>query len=318
MVKLGRLRAMRAPPEQFRTIRRKATGEVIRVPAGIEPGFDFIPDKGRGGSIKPGAPGGPVDRTANQLALKVEKTPELKPIIDSKGRVPDIPAFFSEVKGFNAKLVQEILDKVPGARREVDLLRRILDRSKVQTLGLKASTMRPIYQRSSKAGRYVNQIGRYLGIINDDIDLGSGYSISSQAIGIAGKYTAWRMGRALGWTRASSRHVIVKVKAGRASDLSKVNADKLRQGVLQVLEDVGSGEKFRVSGPSGWQDFRGWWGFADRIAANPDIYGHGAEALLVWIHEIGHQIHFLGGTRIVPSLLKRFTAYSFTNGRAVY
>jgi len=225
----------------------KATGEVHEIPNGIDPGFDYAPQKP---TIK--------QRQKKQQTAKAE-------IFKPPQRIA--PTALSTVKGADVHSLNAKLAEFKTAKPQFDLLGQFLTKHEIKTLFVKASEMIP----RSKASRKINDA--VMAYLPDTVKK---YGHNNYS------YRAKIGSMPNGWTSAELNHITVKLESN--ARFKKVNVSELINAVeiaiLQGKDNV----------PRTLSAIIRHWGES----------GHSGGAIITWLHELGHQVHFKAGSPKPP------------------
>lgn len=236
----------------------KVTGEVHKIPKGIDPGFDYAPKKTE------------IKKRQKKLSKK-----KAKPYIAPE-RIA--PTAFSTVKGIDVHSLNRKLSEFKTAKPQLDQLGQFLKKHEVKTVFIKQSEMGYANQASKKI---LPQVMDYLKV--------AGHSRFY--------YTINRANRCNGFTAEKFNHVIVKVKSSTQFLKAQVNE------MINVVE----GAIFQKR--AGKTE----WSLSSIVRNNGDSHEHSG-ALITWLHEIGHQVHFKAGSPALPAALNtRITRYGGSN-----
>lgn len=153
----------------------KATGEIHRIPRGIDPGFDYRP------------------KTPAALTEAMAKREAAKPALAE--RLPErlVESAFSTAKGVTAQGVSDLLAQLPAPQREP--LAAFLKAHPIKTLFIKQTEM----GKGAASLKVAPAIGEYLGINPSNV---------------RSWYTTAGAARTNGFTFAQADHVVIKVAAG--------------------------------------------------------------------------------------------------------
>ena len=193
---------LEAPPIQRREWMNQRTGEVLDVPKGIDPGWDYNPGEGRLNHFKQ-----QVQQKERQLKQAI-KTPLPEQAVKA-------PAPFSTVKHVNGEQVNRLLNEL-GTPQSRTLFNEFLKAHPIQTVLAKATEIggkKAIQNKALQA-----RIAEHLGVPE------------AEAFRHYGHLRA--VGRINGFTGVNREVVTVKVKAN--SDLRKAESDTIRQGLKTV------------------------------------------------------------------------------------
>ncbi|MCG6213439.1 F protein [Vibrio furnissii] len=152
----------------------KVTGEVHRVPKGIDPGFDYTP------------------RSSAELTQKVQQVIEAKPSLAERLTPRVIDHAYSTVRGINAQSMSDVLSTL--GNDSVGELQDFLRQHGTKTLVLKAGEL----NGSKKARAIENEVEAYL-------ESGSQMPVIN--------YFTRNVNRTNGFTAKSWNHVVVKAKS---------------------------------------------------------------------------------------------------------
>ncbi|WP_303909476.1 phage minor head protein [Thiohalomonas denitrificans] len=264
-----------APADESVEWVNKRTGEVMQVPKGIDPGWDYNP----GAHRQMGVDGNlAVSRAAfDKTVPKPVKTGRLWP--------EDTDPVFSTVSGVNQQAMEHLLHQIPGASSQVQTFQRFLEAHPVKSLFLKQAEM-----AQGKTSRKIeNKVGEFLG------DSWKGFPRVA--------YTIRRASRVGGFTARSFDHVVVRVRA--TDKLADVVPSDLKKAVEKaVAADAPRG--------AGSRDGRYWTTRAalDRLTdqARPGVPA-------TFAHEMGHQVHYWAGEPRRPDGSASLTVYGMTDDR---
>ncbi|OUR89891.1 hypothetical protein A9Q81_20755 [Gammaproteobacteria bacterium 42_54_T18] len=236
----------------------KATGEVHKIPKGIDPGFDYAPQK--------------IVVKQQQKKLSVEKAKPFEP----PQRIA--PTAFSTVKGADVHSLNTKLTDFKTAKPQFEQLNQFLVKHDVKTLLIKQSEM-GFANKASK--NLLPQVMGYLKV--------GGYSRAY--------YTINNAKRCNGFTSKSFSHVVVKVKS--TTQFTKVKTNELINAVEGAILQKQAGKTE--------------WSLSHIVRTYADSAEHGG-AIVTWLHELGHQVHFKAGSKSPPvSLSHSISRYGSTN-----
>jgi hypothetical protein len=233
------IKVSKAPNDGLLDWTDKATGEVHKIPKGIDPGFDYAPKKSE----------------VKQQQKKVAKQ-KAKPYV-APPRIA--PTAFSTVSGADVHALNNKLAEFTPAKDRVDQLGTFLTKHDIKTLFLKQSEMGAKTKASRKL---VDEIEPYLNLGR----LTHGY------------FTTRKAPRTNGYTWRNQNHVVVKVKA--STRFNKVLFEELAEAVENAILLMREGNK--------------QWSLSHIVRTASESREHGG-ALVTWLHEIGHQVHFKAG-----------------------
>lgn len=166
----------------------KATGEIHRIPRGIDPGFDYRP------------------KTPAVLTEAVAKREAAKPALAERLPQRLVESVFSTAKGVTAQGVSDLLAQLPAPQREP--LAAFLKAHPIKTLFIKQTEM----GKGAAGLKVAPAIAEYLGT--------DPYLVRSL-------YYTRRASATNGFTAKSWGHLVIKVKAGdtlKAVDMQAVQA----------------------------------------------------------------------------------------------
>ncbi|MDK9520151.1 phage minor head protein [Vibrio parahaemolyticus] len=152
----------------------KVTGEVHKVPKGIDPGFDYTP------------------KTSAQLTKKVQEAVDAKPTLADRLPVRVVDDAYSTVKGISAQGLSDLLSSL--GNESVASLQAFMKRYEMKTLFLKAGEL----NGSKKAATIAGEVESYLQ--------------SGVRMPMANYYTR-NVSRTNGFTAKSWSHVVIKAKS---------------------------------------------------------------------------------------------------------
>jgi len=180
----------------------KKTGELIKVPKGIDPSFDYAP------------------RATEQIKRQKQKLKESSIPYQAPERL--VPSAFSTVKSADIHGLNSVLDKLKDsdAKEQIEKFGQFLAKHKTKSLFLKASDATG---KGVNAATVDKSIGEYLR--KDKQDLKRNYSHNY-------RYPR-SISRVNGYTSLEWNHVVTKVKAGL--NFSKTDINDLRDAVKQAI-----------------------------------------------------------------------------------
>lgn len=174
------------------------------------------------------------------------------------------PTAFSTVPGADVHALNKKLGEFTPAKERLDQLGQFLTKHDIKTLFLKQAEM----GAKTKASRNLApQVQPYL-------NLGSATH---------GYFTTRNASRTNGYTWRSQNHVVVKVKA--STRFNKVVFDELAEAVENAILLMREGDK--------------QWSLSHIVRTASESREHGG-ALVTWLHEIGHQVHYKAGKPKMP------------------
>lgn len=180
------------------------TGEIMEVPVGIDPGWDYNPGKGRLTQYKKAV------KQKEQQLIQALKEPLPSMAITA-------PAPFSTAKNVQGADVNRILNEL-GDTQSRQLFDDFLKAHPIKTVMAKATEISG--KKARQNGALHAQVAEYLGVSE------------SEAFRQYGTFRSAT--RSNGFTGASRETVTVKVKA--SSDLRKADPGKIREGVASALK----------------------------------------------------------------------------------
>ncbi|WFO52764.1 phage minor head protein [Aeromonas veronii] len=196
----------------------KATGELHKIPKGIDPGFDYRP------------------QTPADLTKMVAKREAAKPALAE--RLPEriVESAFSSVKGVTAQGLSDLLTQLPAPQREP--LAAFLKAHPVKTLFIKQSEM----GKGAASLKVAPAIGEYLGMDPNSV---------------RAWYTLRGATKTNGFTFAQADHVVIKVAASdklggvdmqavQAAVAQVISDAKANQGPRTWQPRGSSGDSFRL------------------------------------------------------------------------
>jgi hypothetical protein len=236
----------------------KATGEAHQIPKGIDPGFDYAPQKN---VVKTNQ-----KKVAKQKAKPYEPPPRIA------------PTAFSTVVGADVHALNKKLSEFAPAKDRLEKLGKFLTKHDIKTLFLKQAEM----GAKTKASRELApEVEPYLKL---------GRLTHSY-------FTTRSAARTNGYTWRNQNHVVVKVKA--STRFNKVHFDDLAIAVENAILLMREGNK--------------QWSLSHIVRTASESREHGG-ALVTWLHEIGHQVHFKAGKPSMPVPYGHgVTQYSLSN-----
>lgn len=247
------------------------TGEIHEFPAGIDPFWDYTPGASRLRTV--------IDQAERKLpdlprpvadALKKDLEKVAQTAAEARPPVPEV--FTSNPKFKAGETLDALLDEFgdQGA-----LTRSAIEKHGIKSLFLSHTETQ---SRSVKADAIAGAVNDFLGLPRGD----------------ASAFVTMAKSRSMGFTNEKWRHVVVRNSMPKRS---VVDAQKLRDTVGRVIRDYAEGKGpvksyvgGRASGRPNPADyiFRHWTfaSASDEAQAN----------LMIWAHELGHQLHFVTGT----------------------
>ncbi|GLX86364.1 hypothetical protein tloyanaT_26170 [Thalassotalea loyana] len=228
----------------------KVTGEVHWVAKGIDPGFDYAPQK--------------ATLLANQQQLARQKA---KPYVAPK-RV--VPTAFSTVERANVHGLNKVMDalKQTHASEQIALIEQFLNKHQTKTLLLKQSEM----NASNKAARalsadilsYLDDSAKRFGIYNYTYQIKRGESMPN------------------GFTSPMFNHIVIKLDS--KANFNQVDIVAMQNAIELAIQLSKSELPYTLSS----------------IVRRYSDKGYNGGAMMTWLHELGHQIHFKAGQPIPP------------------
>ncbi len=193
----------KAPKVTTRDVVNKHTGEVMKVPKGIDAGWDYNMGKG-------------TARTERQQAQLVTKARRADKVLSEPLDTQQVPAIYSSVKNVTTEKLTACLKQLPeSSKPQVDQLFEFLKKKQTKSVFIKAQEMNA---RALGAKQAEQAIGAYLG--RTDV-------LTARSL-----FTT-RERKALGFTHPSFEHIVIKVRS--TSNLNKVNPEQLRQVVSTAI-----------------------------------------------------------------------------------
>ncbi|WP_299734009.1 phage minor head protein [uncultured Endozoicomonas sp.] len=265
------------------------TGEILEVPEGIDPGWDYNPGKGRLTQYKK-----QVKQKEKQLK-KALAEPLPKMAITA-------PAPFSTVKNANGEQINRVLNEL-GTDSTRQAFNDFLAVHPIKSCLLKATEMTGKKAVSNKALQA--KVGDYLGVAADDAFMQYGRYRGSNRIN--------------GFTRAGYDLVNVKVQAG--TNLTKADPVKIKEAVIKVLDTAtnNNGPRKIYAPASTKYTPRDPDNYLHRHWSVSDVAGVKSpeQIITTWLHEVGHQVHFWGEVPVFPGQSRTafLTEYSRSNNK---
>lgn len=219
------------------------------------------------------------DYAPRKQAIKNNLTQQAKKKAEVFTPPPRIaPTAFSSAPGANVHTLNKKLSEFTPAKERLDNLGKFLNKHDIKTLFLKQAEM----GAGTKASRKIlPQIEPYL-------NLGR----ATHAY-----YTTRNATRTNGYTWRNKDHVVVKVKSG--TKFSKVQFEELAIAVENAILLMREGNK--------------QWSLSHIVRVASENGDNGG-ALVTWLHEIGHQVHYKAGNPRVPVPYGHgVTQYSLSN-----
>jgi hypothetical protein len=251
----------------------RVTGEVHRVPAGIDPGWDYTPGRSVAETVRAqiNAKAGRLPADLQQsLARRLDALPPAPPA--PPPRLPPLPTF-STVAGVDEDGLLEALRRMDHARAEVSMLARFLEREPVRTLAVRPVQMAGGQQSSALADEVAGFIGR-----------------SPLEAYFAYVDPQWRISN--GWSTPAFGTVTLKVRP--SARLERLEPRALAETVERAVERARAQR-------AGWS-LREL--FDERYApAQPGL-------LVTWLHEVAHFVHQAARAPAVPRGLPSLTRYA--------
>lgn len=255
------------------------TGEIHEFPAGIDPFWDYTPGASRLRTVI-----GQAERKLPDLprpvadALKKDLETVAQTVAEAHPHVPE--AFTTNPKFKASETLDALLDEFgdQGA-----LTRAAIEKHGIKSLFL---THTETQAGSVKARAISDDVNQFLS-------------------GRNGSYLTFAVrSRALGFTFRELRHVVIRNNAPKRAIADPA---KMREAVSRAITDFVNGTgpmKSRV----GEQDVLQHWTF---IEAGDEAQKN----LMIWAHEVGHQMHFATGSGRVPDgkMARSVTRYGRTN-----
>lgn len=236
----------------------KVTGEVHQIPKGIDPGFDYAPQK-----------------SAVKQKQKIVTKQKAKPY-EPPPRIA--PTAFSTVPGADVHALNKKLSEFAPAKERLELLGQFLTKHDIKTVFIKQAEMGAKTKASRKLAPEVEP---YLNL---------GHLTHNY-------FTTRNASRTNGFTWRNQNHVVVKVKA--STRFNKVVFEELAEAVENAILLMREGDK--------------QWSLSHIVRVASESREHGG-ALVTWLHEIGHQVHYKAGKPLMPVPYGHgVTQYSLSN-----
>ncbi|MGL4224956.1 MAG: phage minor head protein [Vibrio sp.] len=200
----------KAPKVSTRELVNKHTGEVMKVPRGIDAGWDY----------NAGKAAARTEAASKQLATKQKK---LSQAFSQPLDVRQVPAIYSSAKNVSTDKLAACLKSLPAeCQPQLDQLFAFLGDKQTKSLFIKASEMS---LRAKAAMQAESSIGGYLD--RPDVKF------------VRALYSHKAPSKIGGFTSVSWEHVVIKVKS--TANLSKVNIPALRSVVSDAIERHAAG-----------------------------------------------------------------------------
>lgn len=277
----------KAPKIDKREWTNKRTGEVMEVPKGIDPGWDYNPGKSR-----------------LKHHQKIVKKKEQQVNKQLSQPLPDLsikaPAPFSTVKGVSGDQVNRLLNEL-GTDQSRKLFNDFLKVHPIKSVMAKATEIGG--KRAWRNSALHSQVGEYLGVPAEE---------AFRQYGQLGS-----MNRTNGFTRMSNDLVMIKVAAN--TQLKKADSGKIKQATREVLEAATQNtgprkiyspvsKKYIPHNPDDY--INRYWSVSSATGSKSQ-----EQIMTTWIHEVGHQVHYWAGSPGFGGLSREsvLTEYSRTN-----
>jgi len=266
-----------------------------------------------GNALPPGFPDdgwnfNPAEQTVEQLAVRMApkeltrplaRLPEVigsKPVLPEGESVAGPVTVFSTAKGVNAERLMSILESVPGIGAERAKLLGFLARHKTATVFASKTELTPPRMKSSKHPSITRRLYAYLDNKTTRVDV-------------------FHRGQFNGFTSSIGNYVAVVAK----------KSQKLSENIkgLEVKAMVAEIVRTRQANDLAysWRGRNHHWSFssavthADKFSSGRYQIDASADRFFTWLHEIGHQVHFKGGTPNTPAGIDALTVYSGYNSK---
>lgn len=197
-----------APPIKYRDWVNKRTGDVERVPVGIDPGWDYNP----GASGARSKQGNKLLENSAKAFSAAVSTPVPSPLLFPPG-----DNFFTTAKGIDQRSIAKVLLSIPGAEPQMNKLSDFIGAHKIKSVFIKSAEM----SRRSKAAQK----------IEGDVKEFLGDSWSYSAIRA---FTTDHHTKTKGFTFNESSHVVAKVPA--SVNLRNASGEALSAIVQQAID----------------------------------------------------------------------------------
>lgn len=199
-----------APKITYKEWINDRTGEVQKVPTGIDPGWDYNPGTQRGQALK--------QHQARSKKAMQKKLAEPVPSANMKV-FPDGEHVLSTAKNVTQQGIAEVLNRIPGAEDQVAKVAAFLEAKQVKSLMIKQVEM----GKGKAAWALEPRVKEFLaGTIPPSMVRGSYYTRNAATCG--------------GFTSNAFEHVVVKVKTG--DNLKKVNGESMAKAVEVAIESA--------------------------------------------------------------------------------
>ncbi|WP_354624847.1 phage minor head protein [Psychromonas sp. MME2] len=175
----------------------KKTGEVIKVPKGIDPSFDYAP------------------HASEQLTRQKQKLIDSAVPYQTPERI--VPTAFSSVEKVDIHRLNDVLDKLmlTDAAPQIQLLSAFIKKNNRKTLFIKESEM----TLNAQAALIANDVAKYLDV---------------EPMDALKLFTVRRANKPLGFTRADFQHIVINTFLN--ADLKKVNTQAILDDVKLIIQ----------------------------------------------------------------------------------
>lgn len=212
-------------------------------------------------------------------AKQIKKVADAKPPLAERLPKRMVPSAFSTVKGANINGLNRVLESMAKKRPELNLVAKVIQDNDLKTLFLKPSELP---RRNKNIETLRQPITDYLGVPASQAE--RNWPVPSNMARQAGGYTAnaWK-------------HVVIKTKTGLSFAKIK-NTDELLNAAEAAIAMHKAGK------PA--------WTVSTIVGKYAESTFHG-EAIVTWLHEMGHQMHFLAlkkgiDTPGLPTVITRY------------
>jgi hypothetical protein len=255
-----------APKIEYRDYIDKITGEIIPVPKGIDPGFDYRPSSLKQANTKLRT------QTVRQQATKRKAANQktAKRPVSNQPSPRIIDSVFSTLKGVDAKSLSNLLTQLEAEPQQ--LLTQYMAAKNTKTLFVKQTEM----GKSQRADAIKHEVAEYLAVEPQQARF---------------MYYSSRASRVNGFTAKRWQHIVIK--GSTKTQFSRINMAKLKQAATEVITTAHTnigGDSFYGRGNNALMNRH--WSVSHRVN---QLEGDSGRVLATWAHELGHQIHFNGG-----------------------
>jgi len=200
-------------------------------------------------------------KSTSQAVIQKQSTVKKAPY-KSPERI--VPSAFSTVSGADVHSLNAALIQFDTASDRVALLSQFLVKHDIKSLFIKQAEMGA---RNRAALKILPEVTEYL-------RLGQQTQFY---------YTTNKANRTNGFTWGTKSHVVIKVKSG--TRFSKANFNDLSQAVKDAILLLREGSQ--------------QWSLSHIVRVASSSGDHGG-AIVTWLHELGHQVHFKAGAPRIP------------------